>query len=137
MCRVQLQSIAARPFAPTAAGLSRYQSENQTGLCFSDHMNGGFEDMVELQFFSVHEASGDVRRLIKVTNMLHKPDVCRESCSLSSAGGTPPCLFLFFKYFLLMKSCGALRGKKDNTISHLPPFALILFFFTASSAFIL
>lgn len=70
-------------------------------LLFQSHVQG-FEDMMELQFFSVYEASGDVRRLIKVTKMLHKPDVFKESCSLNFVGG---CLFLwFFKYACVLSS---------------------------------
>lgn len=77
-------------------------------LVFQSH-EWGFEDMMELQFFSVYKANGDVRRLIKVTKTLHEPDVFRESCSLDFDGG---CLFLCFSntlaYFHLMKFCGAL-----------------------------
>lgn len=56
--------------------------------------------MMELQFFSVYEANpnGDVRRLIKVTKMLHKPDAFKENCSLNQrfVDGVRPCLFLRF-----------------------------------------
>lgn len=101
-------------------------------------------------FFPFPKASrnGDLRRLIRVTKMLHKPDVFKKNCSLNR-------LFIFLlisnmtAYFLLTRYCGVLLDVKQfffflsTTTRYLHSQYIVTFasfclsFFRASNTFIL
>lgn len=120
ICRTQLQSVviklcgwerfalswcwAADWLSPT---VDTHTHTHAVWLCFSNHMNTiqGYDGSA---IFSTCKASrnGHTRRLIRVTEMLHEPDVWEENYRMNQhfVGGTQPCVCLGFWFKIRQNS---------------------------------